>query len=144
MNVQVKTEPTDEPGMSAELSRKAIRDAKEELRVISAQLPKATYAAGLLMRGIQVEHVAAEWDGGESLDRAVAFWSKKHGRFSDYAKSLKVNRADCFVSHSWSQPVDWADIMGSSCSYAYIKTITLACIAQDLKGDEDWKSLTVW
>eukprot|EP00971_Amphidinium_carterae_P252262 5008245-Amphidinium_carterae.1 len=68
-------------GMIAENIRRAIRDAEEELRLISAQLPEATYAAGLLMRGIQVDYVAAEWDGGESLDRAVAFWSNKVGQF---------------------------------------------------------------
>mmetsp|Transcript_43189 Transcript_43189/g.101543 ORF Transcript_43189/g.101543 Transcript_43189/m.101543 type:complete len:652 (-) Transcript_43189:196-2151(-) len=100
--------------------------------------------ADVLMRGVPIRNVSAEWDSGSELETALSFWSSNIGSLRDYQFSKSVKRACRFVSHSWNPPKDWHSVMGKNCSYAFVKALTLALTAQDLVGTKEWPELSVW
>mmetsp|Transcript_43679 Transcript_43679/g.103089 ORF Transcript_43679/g.103089 Transcript_43679/m.103089 type:complete len:689 (+) Transcript_43679:94-2160(+) len=109
-------------------------------RALAANPPNP---ADYLMRSIPLRHVAAEWDQSLELEKSRVFWASNVGDFNDYALSRSRPRADRFVTHAWTQPQDWQEVMGKKTSYASLKAISLALVAQDIVG-EAWSDLTVW
>lgn len=84
-----------------------------------------------------------------TLNKASAFWGTKVGRPCDYELSSPVETAHRFVTHSWSAPGNWKDVMGDRCSYADIKAMELYMVAKDiaeeeLVADRSWKDVTFW
>ena len=43
---------------------------------------------------------------GVALDHACRFWESSSTSVSDFAKSRSTQRADCFISHAWSEYMD--------------------------------------
>jgi hypothetical protein len=135
-------------GKSARLSE-ADKSALDKLQKL---VQKATRPVDLLMKAVPAGCVAAHWDDAEGLDRCARFWSTNVGDAADYSKSSFVARARRFVSHSWSAPADWAEVMGPDCSYLDVKATELAAVAQDITvrldgGSEcrDWRTdTTLW
>mmetsp|Transcript_27329 Transcript_27329/g.62999 ORF Transcript_27329/g.62999 Transcript_27329/m.62999 type:complete len:658 (-) Transcript_27329:106-2079(-) len=122
-----------------------IQIAERELANIESLLSEdSDHPADLMMRAVDIKQVAAEWDAGVALDRAITFWDSNRGDLRDYGMSKKVQRADRFVTHCWGKPDNWNDVMGTTCSYAYIKAVSLALISQDLLGSDSWGDMTVW
>ena len=108
-----------------------------------------TDPASLLMHAVRAEHVAAEWDNIETMDKASAFWGTKVGSAADYQLSRPSQTAQRFVTHSWSPPGNWKEVMGETCSYADIKAMELYMVAKDIAEDEldegsSWKDVTFW
>mmetsp|Transcript_15377 Transcript_15377/g.44034 ORF Transcript_15377/g.44034 Transcript_15377/m.44034 type:complete len:624 (+) Transcript_15377:66-1937(+) len=101
----------------------------------------------ILMRGVRARNIAASWSDA-SLTECRPFWESATGRIEDFELSEDVKRADVFVSHSWSAPANWAEVMGADARHADVKSTTLAIMAKDLalaKGRLDtWGSVTLW
>ena len=70
---------------------------------------------GMSRRAVPARFVASEWITLLEFDVASTFWRSNAGDARDYTKSTAAPRAQRFVSHSWSPPVDWTEVMGAQC-----------------------------
>uniref|UniRef100_A0A7S3EVV6 Uncharacterized protein n=1 Tax=Haptolina ericina TaxID=156174 RepID=A0A7S3EVV6_9EUKA len=55
-------------------------------------------------------------------------------------------RAHRFVSHSWSAPTNWTQLMGKNCSYCDLKATELHVVAMDVAATLGctWQEVTFW
>jgi len=122
---------------------------RRDLDRLEARVRSHPCPAELLMKAVSAKHVAAEWDDIDSLDKASGFWETKVGVLADYELSRPASKAHRFVTHSWSPPANWEDIMGKECSYADIKAMELYMVAKDIAEQEldknsSWEDVAFW
>lgn len=128
------------------IEERAVFDGKKRLRDLESRTSASKDPATILMRATPASSVAAAWDDVEKLRIASEFWGTNVGYECDYNKSMTSPCADRFVTHSWSQPNDWEQIMGHNCHYGALKAIELRTIAEDI-GEElgcGWSDVTFW
>ena len=133
----------------AQKGAKLTRSQKLTLDALQTKAFNSSEPSAILMRSVRAQHVAAEWDDLPGMHKASAFWLSKVGMPRDYLLSQDALRADRFVTHSWSPPMWWEEIMGENCPYADIKAIELWIVAMDIaqeKFDDSsrWKEITFW
>ena len=83
---------------------------------------RSSKVVALLMRAVEARSVACSWVDSDRIPDISAFWETNQGSSDDFFnKSVSVRRAGRFVSHSWSPPDNWREVMGSNCSYYDLK-----------------------
>jgi len=105
-----------------------------------------TNPAELLMRSVPAKKVVAKWSNLSLLQKASRFWGTNEGEDRHFRMSEATQRANCFVSHCWSQPGDWHDVMGTKARFGEVKATQLYCAAVDVAeySGRNWEDITLW
>lgn len=97
-----------------------------------------------LMRAVPASCVCADWFDAERFEPAARFWQAPRGTQAEYALSRPAASAQRFVSHVWSAPPDWAQVMGPRAQYAAVKASALYYAVADLGGVDGWAEFSLW
>jgi len=142
----VKAEPATTVSLDQMVRLSLPQAVQIELDDLQQLVKQSNEPAALLMRGTPASEVTADWGLAEQLAQAAQFWNSNVGAAIDYSRSKPTDVATRFVSHSWSPPSNWQDIMGSDCCYGEVKATQLKLFAQDIAQKEgcQWTEVLFW
>lgn len=120
--------------------------ARERLDRLALEARLAADPARVLMRALPYHNVCSSWEDVQQLSRVAKFWGTNQGDVRHFCWTQASEYADRFISHSWFQPENWHEVMGSKCSYAELKGTELYAEAMEIAEVEerDHKDITFW
>jgi len=124
----------------------ASRASISQLDELECKAKGLSQPADLLMRAVSSLRVSARWEDAGCLAHTEEFWRTSDGDICHFQLASPAQRATRFVSHSWFEPANWQDVMGSKCSYAAMKSTELQLAATEIAADSgcNLENVTFW
>ena len=121
-------------------------EQKETLDELQISAEASDDPAEVLMKAVPAVEVALDWDNAVQLTATSTFWGTNAGDARDYQRSKHVPLANRFVTHSWSPPNNWEEIMGKDCDYGDVKATELKVVAEDIATQLgcQWGDVSFW
>ncbi|CAK0812509.1 unnamed protein product [Prorocentrum cordatum] len=134
------------PGLGRAPKPQAPGALESGLDELARRAKGAVQPADLLMRAVPSNRVCAGWEDSGRLSQAEDFWRSNAGSARHFQLAAPASRAARFISHAWSEPENWRELMGSKCSYAAMKSTELQLAAAEIAADSDCalEDVTFW